>query len=455
MDHQSFVDSVGMPCCVIAVDRKPDGSCGDIRIECANSAYKEVMGPAYYDGMPYYELVPKDNKFEDFCYRAAILKQRMHAYVETRALGSWTDQTLIPLTSDSETTGYCQFTFEYTNGPEAGRMASVSVNTASSVISACLKMMSTADLRQSLGDVLEDIMKSASAKGCRVVILDDENREAVNFCERVAPGAWPMRDPDNDIITYDLVSSWESIIGVSNAVIIKDESDMKALEAKNPVWVRSMRKSGVYDLVLMPLRRELQVMGYLYIVNFDVSKEVEVKELIELLSFFLSSEIYNYLLMHKLEMLSNIDALTGVCNRRAMLRRMKEITESKCRESFGVVNIDINGLKAVNDNDGHEAGDKLLIQAAEMLSKVFYQDDLFRTGGDEFVVIIRGIDRGTLERKLYRLRSDLKKNNGVSFAVGSFWSDGSTDINTAFRCADEMMYADKKAFYASNPGLMR
>ena len=111
MDFQHFVDGVDMPCCVMSVQKTAEDTCGEIRIIAANRRYKKTMGPAYYDGMLYSELVPKDNKFEDYCYRAAILKQRMHAYVETRALGCWTDQTLIPLGSDREDVGYWQFVF--------------------------------------------------------------------------------------------------------------------------------------------------------------------------------------------------------------------------------------------------------------------------------------------------------------------------------------------------------
>ena len=84
MDYQFFVDYVKMPCCVLSVEKNADGSCGEIRILCANQPYKDTMGPAYYDNMPYYELVPRDNKFEEFCFRAAILKEKMHAYVERR-----------------------------------------------------------------------------------------------------------------------------------------------------------------------------------------------------------------------------------------------------------------------------------------------------------------------------------------------------------------------------------
>ena len=64
MDFQSFVDNIDMPCCVLSVEKRPDGKCGVIRICVSNKPYKDVMGPSYYDNMPYYELVPQDNKFE-------------------------------------------------------------------------------------------------------------------------------------------------------------------------------------------------------------------------------------------------------------------------------------------------------------------------------------------------------------------------------------------------------
>ena len=122
MDFQAFADSVAMPCCVLSVQCTLEHTCGEIRIVCANQPYKETMGPAYYDGMPYYELVPEDKKFEDYCFRSAILGQRMHAYVETAALNCWTDQTIIPLRSPAVPPG--QFTERSAAGAAARQSAS-------------------------------------------------------------------------------------------------------------------------------------------------------------------------------------------------------------------------------------------------------------------------------------------------------------------------------------------
>jgi diguanylate cyclase (GGDEF)-like protein len=454
MDYQNFVNQVAMPCCVISVDKAGDDAYGDIRIIAANAAYKAVMGLAYYDGMLYSELVPQDNKFEDFCYRAAILKKRMHAYVETRALSVWTDQTLIPLESDREDRGCCQFVFEFTREADPERMSSVSAASAKAAIRASLTLLNPADFKTNVREVLKVILDEAEAKAAQILLIDRENRRAVDFCRILSADARPVFKNGVDTIGYELLDSWERMIGMSNDVIIQNEQDYALIERENPAWAESLRMNRVENLVLIPLRRGKDVVGYLYALNFNTAKVVQVKELMEIMSVVLGAEIYNHRLLQRLETLSQVDALTGLGNRRAMKKRIEFLSERN-NAPFGVINIDLNGLKVTNDRKGHEAGDKLLVQAGEILRKVFYQEDLFRTGGDEFIVLIDGISRDTFYIKLDRLRGDMMKNASVSFAIGECWSDGSTDIKTAFDIADERMYADKQAFYQRYPELRR
>lgn len=454
MNYQDFVNTVSMPCCVLSVEQTTAGVCGEIRIIAANKAYKNTMGPGYYDGMLYYELVPQDNKFEDYCFRAAILKQRMHAYVETKALGFWTDQTLIPLESDREDLGFCQFIFEFTQQAEADRMAAVSVTTAEAVIKASLTLLRAEDFQSSVRDVLRVIMEEADAMVGQIILIDHEHKQSIDFCRVISEDVKLLYDAGAESISYELLNSWEKMIGVSNAVIIQNEQDMEQIAAVNPAWAESMCVNHVKTLVLVPLYRAKDVIGYLYVLNFDTHKVVKVKELVELMSFVLGSEIYTHMLLRKLEELSQIDTLTGIQNRRAMQNRMRNLEKHK-NTPFGVVNIDLNGLKDVNDREGHEVGDKLLIQAGELLREVFCQEDLFRTGGDEFLIITSGMDEETFLKKVKRLHEDAEMNAKVSFASGEYWSEGEKDIKDVFRCADERMYADKQDFYEKNPELRR
>ena len=345
-------------------------------------------------------------------------------------------------------TGYCQFIFEFTRTAESGRMASVSVNTAETVIKACIELMK-GDFRTSLGKSLDAILEYSEAKGGRIMLVDHEKKQAVNLCERAAKDAWPARPLEGDAISYDLICTWEDMIGVSNCVIVQNAQDMDALAGVNRAWAESMKSFGVRSLVLIPLRRRETVLGYLYVVNFNVEKVVEVKELVELMAFFLGTEIFNHQLMRKLGEISRVDALTGLKNRRAMEEKLLEIQTENA--PFGIINLDLNGLKEVNDSHGHAAGDMLLIRAAGTLRGMFCEDEIFRTGGDEFIVLSPGITREGFAAILTRLRENSCRHENPCFAFGGFWSDGTEDVRTAFRLADERMYDDKQAYYRRNP----
>ena len=444
----ALADQIAMPCCIMSVEQLPDGSCGEVRIVYGNKAYRDTMGPAYHNDMPYQELVPQDNKFEEYCFQSAINGKRMHAYVETAALDCWTDQTMIPLSYKDGNKGYCQFVFEFTPKAEAGRMASVSIGAAESVISACIHLMGRDDFEGGMSEVADEIMKASGAKACRIMSVNHDTREAAILCERAAPGAWPEHSPENDVITYDLISSWESAIGVSNELTVNTGQDMKKLARTHPDWVKSMKANGVKNLILAPLKREKRVTGYLYVVNYDINKAVQVKEMIELLSFFLGVWISNHQLMEELQEISTVDAMTKVYNRRSLIQHIDRLRKSE--KKLGVVNLDINGLKKVNDYEGHEAGDRLIIRAAELIRRAFGDYAIYRAGGDEFLVIAENISREEFERKMADFRETAKEFDDVSLAAGSCWSGGGLETDQIFYNADKGMYADKQAYYEKN-----
>ena len=456
---QDLVDLQVKACAVLSVEKGPDGTPGMIRIVRANRAYKETMGSKYYDNMPYYELVPKVVRFESSCYRSAIGGQQIHNYTQTKGNGLWTDQQLIPLFSDREDLGYCLFILEISKTVDRERMSAVSIRTAAAVLKAAITLLGTNDLKERVGTVLTDILELSEAFSVRALLIDHENKRAINYCDRWAipidESFAVEEDPDQAVISYPLICSWEKCLGTNNNLTVTTEAEMDELEPLNPVWVNTMRAYGVTTLLLIPLRHEREIIGYLYLCNFNAEKVSEVREMAELMSFFIGTEIYNAVLLKRLDEMSHTDALTGLNNRNAMIQRTKLLAQSTEPTPFGVVNLDLNGLKVVNDEKGHDAGDQLLVSAAEMLKRHFYSGDLYRTGGDEFIVIATGITQEAFERKVERLRRATEKEGAVSFAIGAVWSDGSMDIPAAFRKADEIMYADKSAYYDAHPEMKR
>ncbi len=125
--------------------------------------------------------------------------------------------------------------------------------------------------------------------------------------------------------------------------------------------------------------------------------------------------------------------------------------EQLVKAPFGIIFADLNGLKLCNDKGGHEEGDRLLVNAAALLKKHFANDEIYRSGGDEFVVIVSGCTKEDFEKRVQALKKESSYGNTVSFAVGSFWSDRSEKLRECMHKADEAMYEDKKEFYRQHP----
>lgn len=180
---------------------------------------------------------------------------------------------------------------------------------------------------------------------------------------------------------------------------------------------------------------------------------MQLKKTLELCSFLLAAVIQNHQLISRLEFESTVDRLTKVNNRNAMNERVEQLASGKANEhsSLGVVFADLNGLKNVNDSKGHDAGDKLLSRAASLLKIAFGDEEIYRAGGDEFVVFCLNTPEDRFNEKIAQLRGLADNTSDVSFAVGSFYCTGDYDIRNAMQTADERMYKDKKEFYRLHP----
>ena len=137
------------------------------------------------------------------------------------------------------------------------------------------------------------------------------------------------------------------------------------------------------------------------------------------------------------------DDLTGIYNRTAYSEHINKIQNSHSSEFFGIVVFDVDDFKVINDNEGHLEGDEILKFVAQSIKSIFKppMNSVYRIGGDEFAVISRGTSEKDIIGLLIKLRklmgekSDIRLSNGYSVIQG--------DVLTAFREADEMLYADK------------
>lgn len=146
--------------------------------------------------------------------------------------------------------------------------------------------------------------------------------------------------------------------------------------------------------------------------------------------------------------LSYYDTLTGFYNRNRYIRDINR--QAQADGSFGIAYLDVNGLKDINDYYGHDYGDQVLASCAQKIRDAFPTGDFYRIGGDEFVVLCRGLEEEAFLSVVKKLRGLFAAGGVCHAAVGCQWTEKTANIQQLITAADTMMYEDKKHFYRRN-----
>ena len=166
----------------------------------------------------------------------------------------------------------------------------------------------------------------------------------------------------------------------------------------------------------------------------------------------------------KMTELANKDALTGVRNKNAYDVAVKELNDKISKKEhlkFGIAMIDLNYLKTINDDYGHDSGDSALIKLCNIVCITFVHSPVFRIGGDEFVVIVKGKDYTNSQKLVDSFNAkinDLADDNEllpaekVSAAIGYSEYNPVHDksVDDIFKRADRMMYERKHTMKNEN-----
>ncbi|CAH1651310.1 GGDEF family protein [Hyphomicrobiales bacterium] len=156
-----------------------------------------------------------------------------------------------------------------------------------------------------------------------------------------------------------------------------------------------------------------------------------------------------------LEFLGKHDVLTKLYNRAFYVDELNRI-ERRRMQPVSLLLLDLNGLKSVNDEFGHGAGDELLRRAGEVLAKAV-DKPLFaaRIGGDEFALVLPGAGPGEAALVLANVRQLIELNNqfhgdsALSLSLGMATSEPGEAMEALAKRADRLMYEDKRNYYAT------
>ncbi|WP_443687436.1 sensor domain-containing phosphodiesterase [Phascolarctobacterium faecium] len=311
------------------------------------------------------------------------------------------------------------------------------------LITNCVRMLyAVDDLDQTINAVLTQIGEFLVSDRAYVFEIKDELMN--NTHEWTAPGISPQLEKLQQL-DLSLISDWLPFFEKNDCIII---DDVEQLQKTNPAAYATLHAQEITSLIAAPIFLDNKLAGYIGIDNYDSEKIKNSSYLLLSMSIFLSYAIRHRNHVDMLHRLSYHDLLTNALNRNAFMDVLSQFRPGQYA-SAGIIYIDINGMKEINDFYGHHQGDKILITTVAKVFNLFKPDELFRIGGDEFVIITYDLTETDFYEKFNLLRNVFceKTNLPFSIATGSCWVKSPSDLNSLLQQADSAMYTDKKKFY--------
>jgi len=151
--------------------------------------------------------------------------------------------------------------------------------------------------------------------------------------------------------------------------------------------------------------------------------------------------------IHQEELEDNlIHDLGSGCKNRNALNWVYEGSFDKT-QSFTVIMCDLNGLKKENDINGHDAGDRFIKECAQSLIEVFGKENVYRIGGDEFIIVLVGLLEEEVLSLIEKCNHILKDKVSIGYIYNNSYEN---NFNELVKKADENMYVQKALYYSSH-----
>lgn len=286
--------------------------------------------------------------------------------------------------------------------------------------------------------VLEQVGELFLAERSYIFLFHGDNMS--NIAEWCKEGITPEIDNLQNLPQDDF-AIWLNMFKNQENLIIHDLEDLKlTMEFE----YEFLSQQGIKSMILVPLKRNGKLDGCMGLDNLSSNLIENAVTFIETLSYFIMIAMSRNENEEVLYRMSYLDTLTSFYNRNRYIHDIDKLVGKT--NSVGVVYLDVNGLKEINDNFGHDSGDKLLKRCAQIIQNSFETGSYYRIGGDEFVIIYTDIKEEEFNEKVQRLKNNFM-NDECKAAIGFKWEENCENIKSTIKNADELMYADKKEFY--------
>lgn len=304
----------------------------------------------------------------------------------------------------------------------------------------CVRILSnSADQKRSIDEILQIICEFYQAQRCYVLDLDMDNKKT--------NGIYEYGKQYDDIHVENMVRLCLEHMDLVNQFFENQKSyyidDVtNEISVTSPIY-SSFIQQKIHSIIVVPFMDDKQINGVFAVDN--PKQNYYQKDFLESLCFFIKTAMAREKEKAKLKNLSYVDSLTYAQNRNHFNEYIEQ-NRNKELHSLGVIYLDLNGLKEVNDKMGHIAGDTLIITASYVLQEIFL-DNSYRVGGDEFVVIEQDVSELLFFDQHSKLLNRMKELE-ISVATGCVWKEACINLSEILQEADQKMYEDKKHYYS-------
>ncbi len=300
------------------------------------------------------------------------------------------------------------------------------------------------ELKEILGAIMEKMAGFFGPERWSLLLVD-EARESLYYAIAVGENEHTLEGLR--VPMGEGVAGWVASTG--NPLVVPDVQ----LDPKWSAFTRNHPELNIQSIACVPIASNGMSLGVIQLLNskLDLLSEYSISFL-RILCDYAAIAINNHKAMEQIHQLTITDTCTNVYNARHLYAMLEE--QVLQRFSFGLLFLDLDRFKQVNDVHGHLVGSGLLLEVGELMKRVMGPHaSCFRYGGDEFTVLMPECERPQAMRKTMELHRALRSQSfrvgeGLelqltgSFGLACFPDDG-TNVQAILKASDSMMYAAK------------
>ena len=328
------------------------------------------------------------------------------------------------------------------------------LNTAQSDLAAEKKLTSCIenlvmndDFTAAINSMLNTIIEHYNADRAYIFEFDWEKDVTRNTYEVCREGVTPEIDNLQNL-PIAVVAVWvNNFLDGSNKITIIEDVDALKDNPTRRIEYDCLHPQGIKSLITVPIFTNGKLHGFLGVDNPHA--HMDAPELLSQVTYIAANELQKRLLTEALTKKSYQDTLTRLNNRLAYDEMLEHLRGKEF--PVGVGFLDLNGLKWINDNLGHDMGNKAIHKVCAILEEYFSKNTLYRISGDEFVILWPEVDYQVFMDTAENLRTALSDEGNIA-AFGFVWGK-EEDTGIAVRKAEKAMQTAQKKFYAANTEL--